>query len=278
MSLAASGLAVIAALLTLSTVSRRPPPVSTDAAAPPRSIAEIAVPADAPSRPPREVTNQPTVGSGALRPRRVATQPAVTDTTSTARLATRDDRGAAPRQDSLGAADIARIAAFGARARAVEAGATAADLARGDADQDTAEALARGDRVTDAIRRLTSATTAWTEVERSLRNRQAVVEPVRRDYATATSRQPDFGCEALAQLRSGFSSTPTTIEFVNRRTSSVRIHWVDHAGQLKLFNELGPAGRHTQATYVSHPWQVEGGGTCLGVWLPTPQPRVVDIW
>jgi hypothetical protein len=97
--------------------------------------------------------------------------PPARDTTAEQRAALSTRTTAAPRADSL--APAARAAALKARRAAAEAGATAADLAPGDASLASAEGLARAGRHREAIRRLSSSTTAWAEAERVARARAA---------------------------------------------------------------------------------------------------------
>ncbi len=72
-----------------------------------------------------------------------------------------------------------RAEAQAARVRAVSAGATASDLAGGDAQRDEAEALGRGADWAGAIARLTGAMASWTFAERTARERatQAAESP-----------------------------------------------------------------------------------------------------
>jgi hypothetical protein len=78
---------------------------------------------------------------------------------------------AAPRTDSVLAS--LRAAAHDARMRAVSAGATAADLFRGDSLERAAESSATAGRVSDAIAQLVGASTAWADGARLAKSRTA---------------------------------------------------------------------------------------------------------
>src|SRR5260221_565394 len=85
--------------------------------------------------------------------------------------------------DDFSAADSERAVALGARQRAVTAGATTTDLARGDAHLDTAEGRLRNGLVVEGIQQLMSAETAWANPKASPRNSRAEIETLVRDYA-----------------------------------------------------------------------------------------------
>jgi serine/threonine protein kinase len=131
------------------------------------------------------------------------------------------------RDPPLRAADSARDAALSVRRRASEAGATIAELARGDAELDAAERLARDGRFADAMVRLRSATTAWTETERSLLTPLAVIESVVRDFARAVEWR-----DARA-LRAAFPGLPAPAQgqwemfFDDVRTISAKLAITD---------------------------------------------------
>lgn len=93
----------------------------------------------------------------------------------------------APRSDSVLAS--VRAAARDARMRAVTAGATAADLYRGDSLERAAEASATAGRVTDAISQLVSASTAWSDGARVAKAR-AAQSATPGESAVAASRSP----------------------------------------------------------------------------------------
>ncbi|WP_092381022.1 hypothetical protein [Micromonospora phaseoli] len=67
--------------------------------------------------------------------------------------------------------------------------------------------------------------------------------------------------------------TETSIEFVNRRSRSVIIYWLDHRGQRRQYAVLRPDASYRQHTYVGHPWVVtDGRGRALVCFEPTRTP------
>jgi predicted Ser/Thr protein kinase len=112
--------------------------------------------------------------------------PPARDTTAEQRAAA----STAPRADSL--APAARAAALKARRAAAEAGATAAELAPGDASLASAEGLARAGRHRDAMRRLSSSSTAWAEAERAARARAAATVQQQTQARAPAVAQPNL--------------------------------------------------------------------------------------
>jgi serine/threonine protein kinase len=98
------------------------------------------------------------------------------------RAATRTDSIAIPGAASARQADSLlrsmRGAALVAMQRAVDAGATPADLARGEQVLRGADSLAAQGRTTEAMVQVATATSAWTEAERLVRARPAAVAAV----------------------------------------------------------------------------------------------------
>ena len=90
---------------------------------------------------------------------------------------TRETAAAAPRPVSLPRTVLAD--ALTTRRRAADAGATAADLAPGDAAMDSAQALARLGRLSDGMAQMSSASASWTAAENAARARLAAAEQQR---------------------------------------------------------------------------------------------------
>jgi serine/threonine-protein kinase len=82
---------------------------------------------------------------------------------------------ASPRPVSLPRGTLAD--ALSTRQRAATAGATAADLAAGDAAMDSAQALARAGLLPNALRQMSDASSAWLAAENSARARVALDRP-----------------------------------------------------------------------------------------------------
>ena len=116
---------------------------------------------------PVRATPTPVVTRAPTRPSRtrVPAPPPAAATESTART------GVAQREDSL--VRSLRARALGAMSRAIEAGATPADLARGDTALRGAESLAAQSRLPEAMVQLATAASLWAEAERQARARAA---------------------------------------------------------------------------------------------------------
>src|SRR5437867_9975166 len=116
---------------------------------------------------PVRVTPAPVVTRAPTRPSRtrVPAPPPAATTESTARTVV------AQREDSL--VRSLRARALSAMSRAIEAGATPADLARGDTALRGAESLAAQSRLPEAMVQLATAASLWAEAERQARARAA---------------------------------------------------------------------------------------------------------
>jgi hypothetical protein len=61
----------------------------------------------------------------------------------------------------------------------------------------------------------------------------------------------------------------TTVEFVNARSSTVVVHWLDFRGDRVRYDVLSPGETYRQRTFFGHPWLVSTtGGRALAVFLP----------
>jgi hypothetical protein len=114
-------------------------------------------------------------------------------------------RVAVVRRDSL----VRAVRATGLKARRVaeEAGATASELAAGDASLTAAVASAREDRPSDAMLQLSSATAAWAEVEQAARARTAAAVQQR-----VQARAPTIAPPAATQPDAPQPSTPAIVD------------------------------------------------------------------
>jgi serine/threonine protein kinase len=148
------------------------------------SISAVAPVSDAPATASRD-----TVAARPLPPPPAATEPSPTVSTPArteralpSRPArTRDTAAATPRPVSLPRTVLAD--ALATRRRASDAGATAADLGPGDASMDSAQALARLGRLTDAMTQMSNASASWTAAENAARARLAAAEQQRSQVA-----------------------------------------------------------------------------------------------
>ena len=112
---------------------------------------------------------------------------------------------AAPRPVSLPRAVLAD--ALTARRRAADAGATSAELRPGDASMDSAQALARAGRLSDATRQMAAASSSWVASENAARARTLATDQSR-SQVTAPLVAPSTPAAPLA----GAVPPPTTVE------------------------------------------------------------------
>lgn len=93
-----------------------------------------------------------------------------------------------------------------------------------------------------------------------------------------TSPETENRANAEPGRRSLTSAVATEITFVNRGAHPVDVYWLDYAGERKHYQRLGAGEDYVQPTFLTHPWLVaDENGTVLGVYLPTEQPRTVEI-
>jgi von Hippel-Lindau disease tumor supressor len=82
-----------------------------------------------------------------------------------------------------------------------------------------------------------------------------------------------------AGIRSTNGDISTSVMFVNRRPSKVKIYWLDYNGQRKFYKSLNAGEGYPQQTYLTHPWLITDiEGNSLAVFFPDAQPRTVEIW
>ncbi|RIV36183.1 hypothetical protein D2L64_20385 [Micromonospora radicis] len=74
-------------------------------------------------------------------------------------------------------------------------------------------------------------------------------------------------------LRSVSGGPETSIEFVNLRSRTVIVYWLNHHGQRRQYAVLPPGASYRQHTYVGHPWVVtDRRGWALVCFEPTRSP------
>lgn len=104
--------------------------------------------------------------------------------------------------------------------------------------------------------------------------------PVARDDRPARGIRR-VSCAQQVELRSLTGDRETVVSFVNHRSSSVSIYWLDYQGRPVHYMDLGPDERYRQPTYVTHPWLVVAQGRgegCVGLYIPTAQgEHTIDI-
>ena len=60
--------------------------------------------------------------------------------------------------------------------------------------------------------------------------------------------------ESVRDLKSIEGKERATLTFENTREDDVHIFWMDYKGQPKHYRTLNPGMKHTQETFVTHPW------------------------
>jgi len=85
-------------------------------------------------------------------------------------------------------------------------------------------------------------------------------------------------CSLENSVRSLVFDTPTSIEFVNNSSQTVKIYWLDYSGTRTLYATLPAAASYVQQTFVTHPWLVATTNeSCLGIYFPTAAASQVII-
>jgi hypothetical protein len=87
-----------------------------------------------------------------------------------------------------------------------------------------------------------------------------------------------ISCSMESTIRSTAGDSPTTIQFTNRTTQTVRVFWLDYEGKRVLYNTLEAGATYVQGTFLTHPWILVGADeTCYGIWLPTTGASSVGV-
>ncbi len=85
-------------------------------------------------------------------------------------------------------------------------------------------------------------------------------------------------CTGQGRLKSLNSDTPITITFVNKSKSYRGVTWLDFAGTPVTYANLNPGERHTQKTFLTHPWMLtDGPGNCMEIYQPKLGDTRFDI-
>ena len=77
-----------------------------------------------------------------------------------------------------------------------------------------------------------------------------------------------ISCSQERRLKAQGVDVAATIEFVNQRSASVLVYWLDFDGARQKYYDL-PAGQtYEQGTYVTHPWLItDATGTCVAIYV-----------
>jgi hypothetical protein len=109
------------------------------------------------------------------------------------------------------------------------------------------------------------------------------IPPMRRalivllSLAATLAAQPSLTshpCTEAATLRSpALATTATQVQFANGAAASVRVYWIDPAGQRKLYSTLLPGTGYTQSTFAAHVWLVtDVADGCLALFVASADP------
>ncbi|MDG4803432.1 hypothetical protein [Micromonospora sp. WMMD980] len=95
---------------------------------------------------------------------------------------------------------------------------------------------------------------------------------------TAPAPRPDeltpLPASRESTLRSRSGGPETFVDFVNARSGTVVVYWLDYGGARQRYAVLRPGQTHRQQTYVGHPWVVtDDRGRALVCFEPVPQTR-----
>lgn len=94
-------------------------------------------------------------------------------------------------------------------------------------------------------------------------------------WLRSRSQAPVGTCETEAQLKSTTGGDEALLTVVNKRTTSVVVHWIDLAGTRRRWFDVGTGASRAQRTPGSYVWVVASPeGNCLAV---ASSPRTVTI-
>jgi hypothetical protein len=85
-------------------------------------------------------------------------------------------------------------------------------------------------------------------------------------------------CSEERNLRSLGTMTPTTIVFTNKETSELRIYWLDHAGNRKIYGTLAINQTLSFQAFMTHPWLIaDTNDQCKAIYLPESAPLNITL-
>jgi hypothetical protein len=91
-------------------------------------------------------------------------------------------------------------------------------------------------------------------------------------------RVVDPQCATERNYKSVEGKQATTVTFLNRSASAIRLYWLDYGGQRKLYATINQGESRTQSTYMTHPWVITDlADRCIAITMPEPQPSQFAI-
>ena len=85
-------------------------------------------------------------------------------------------------------------------------------------------------------------------------------------------------CSIEGSLKSVSGSTPSTIEFLNKKASPFKIFWLNYSGARQYYTDVTPNQSVTEPTFDTHPWVVTDlGGNCLDIFMAGKSANLVTV-
>jgi hypothetical protein len=79
-------------------------------------------------------------------------------------------------------------------------------------------------------------------------------------------------CSEEQSRKSLSSDAKTAIEFENRRSKPVELHWLNYEGQRESYGQIQPGEVSAVETYETHPWLVaDTSKRCIAIFLGSKQ-------
>jgi hypothetical protein len=98
--------------------------------------------------------------------------------------------------------------------------------------------------------------------------------------SSRTTLLKSISCQTENMWASVSSRVSTYVQFINRRTSAVKVYWIDFDGKRQHYFDLEPSESREQQTYVSHPWLITDSGAnqpCINIFLPSESKGIAII-
>lgn len=82
----------------------------------------------------------------------------------------------------------------------------------------------------------------------------------------------------IRSIKSEHSDVKTLITFHNRSDRTVKLYWLDFAGNRVLYKTLKSQEGLAQITFLTHPWLVtDADDNAWHLYYPDAQPRTIEI-
>lgn len=102
---------------------------------------------------------------------------------------------------------------------------------------------------------------------------------------TPNAMAMDLSCADESGLRSKNANRKAEITFATPfggAHNKYDLYWINYEGDRELYNTIYVGQSVVQPTFMGHPWVVtvtgaDGGEECYGIYLPTTEPRMVEL-